>query len=137
MNNNLRILLFIAVFGIIFGCASNTFAQTAPPIKVGAYDEIEPTNADVIAAANFAVKMQAKKQRANIKLVAVNYATRQVVAGMNYQVCMNVETTDRKTKIAAPQNVQAIVYRNLGGKYKLTSWTVAACTDAAPNTPVN
>ena len=132
-------MLFIAVFGVIFGCAANTFAQTdAPPIKVvGGFSEVATTDKEVVAAANFAVKTQAKKQKANIKIIAVNYATRQVVAGMNYQVCMNVETTDRKKKTAVPQSVQAIVYKNLKGKYSLTSWAIAACSDAAPVAPPN
>lgn len=121
----------IAVCGIIFGCATNVFAQVEPPM-VGGYRTIEPTNKDVVAATDFAVKKQSKTQKAAIKLVAVNSAMQQVVAGMNYQMCLSVETTDRKTKKAMPQTVQIVVFRNLKGKYELTSWAIAACTDAAP-----
>ena len=129
--------MLIAVVGVIFGCAAKTFAQTDAPVIVGGFSEVDTADKSVVAAANFAVKAQAKKQKMKIKLVAVSYATRQVVAGMNYQVCLNVETTDRKAKTAVPQSVQALVYQNFKGKYKLTSWAIAACTDAAPNVPSN
>jgi hypothetical protein len=125
-------MLFTAVFGVIFGCAANTFAQPEIPI-VGGYGKIDAADKEVVAAANFAVKAQAKKQKAMIKLVAVNNAARQVVAGMNYQVCLSIETTNRKTKVAAPQTVQAIIFKNLKGKYKLTRWAVADCADAEPS----
>jgi len=135
MKNTLRKFLLIAVGGIIFGCAANAFAQTAEPI-VGGYNKIETSDKEVVAATDFAVKKQSKTQKTAIKLVAVNNAAKQVVAGMNYQVCLSVETIDRKTKTNAPQTVQAVVYRDLKGKYKLTSWAIAACTDAAPVVPV-
>ncbi len=145
MKNNTRskvqTLIFVVFCAIFFGSATNVSAQNNPtnspaPI-VGGYSKADPTDAQIVAAANFAVKAQAKKQKANIRLVAVNNAAKQVVAGVNYQICLSVETTDRKTKTATPQIVQTIVYQTLNNKYKLTSWAVAACTDAAPITPVN
>ena len=137
MKNNLRTALIIAACGIIFGGAANTFAQTAEPPTVGNYRAVDAADKDVVAAANFAVKERAKNQKAKIKLVAVNQAARQVVAGTNYQVCLSVETTDRKTKAAVPQIVQAVIYQDLKQKYKLTSWAIAACADAAPVVPTN
>lgn len=121
-------MLLIAVFGVIFASASNTFAQVSEPM-VGGYSKAETSDKAVVAAANFAVKAQAKKQKAKIKLISVNTAAKQVVAGMNYQMCLSVETVERKKKIAAPQFVQVVVYQNLSSKYSLTSWTTAACAD--------
>ena len=129
-------MLILAVFGVILGGAANTFAQIPEPI-VGGYGKVDTTDKEVVAATNFAVKKQGKTQQAMIKLVAVNNAARQVVAGINYQICLSVETTDRKTKVAVPQTIQAIVFKNLKGKYKLTSWAVAACADVAPIAPTN
>ena len=128
--------MFIAVCGIIFGCAANGFAQVDVPM-VGGYAKVNVADRTVVAAANFAVKAQAKKQKSVVKLIAVNNAASQVVAGMNYQICLSVETTDRKTKTAVSQIVQAIVYQNLQNKLKLMSWTVAACADVAPIVPIN
>lgn len=139
--NKLQTLIVVAFCAVFFGSAANAFAQTnptgMPEPMVGGYNKAGLTDAQVVAAANFAVKTQAKKQKAKIKLVAVNNAAKQVVAGMNYQVCLSVETTDRQTKTVTPQIVQAVVYQTLKNKYQLTSWTVAACTDAAPIAPVN
>jgi len=126
MKNNLKIFSTLAAFVLIGAFAVNNFAQ----IKTGGYKKIAKTDAAVVAAANFAVKAQAKKQKSKIKLVTVNNAARQVVAGMNYQMCLSVETTDRKKKTAAPQFVQVVVYQNIKNKYSLTSWTIAACADA-------
>ncbi len=131
MKNNLRTFLMIAVIGIIFGCAANTFAQIPEPM-VGGYRTIDASDKAVVAAADFAVKKQAKTRKAVINLVAVNSAMQQVVAGMNYQMCLSVEVADRKMKKTVPQTVQTVVFRDLKGKYKLTSWAIAACTDAAP-----
>ncbi len=127
--------MLIAVCGIIFGCAANSFAQADVPM-VGGYAKVDAADRAVIAAANFAVKAQAKKQKSVVKFIAVNNAARQVVAGMNYQICLSVETTDRKTKTAVPQIVQAFVYQNLKSKLELISWTVAACADVAPIVPI-
>ncbi len=121
----------IAVCAVVFGSAANAFAQTSPPI-VGGYGTAETTDNEVRAAANFAVKAQAKKQKTVIKLISVNNAAKQIVAGTNYQICLSVEATDRKKKTAVPQTIQTVVYKNLKGKYQLTSWTIAACADAAP-----
>ena len=127
--------MIIAVCGIVFGNAAQSFAQTAEQI-VGGYNKADIADREVVAAANFAVKAEAKKQTASFKLVAVNNAARQVVAGMNYQVCLSVERSDRRKKAVVPQVAQVVVYRNLKGKYSLTSWTIAACTDAAPVVPI-
>lgn len=125
----------IAIGGVIFGCAANVSAQT-DALTVGGFNSIAATDKEVVAATNFAVKKQSKTQKGKIKLVAVNNAAQQVVAGTNYQVCLSVETLDGKTKTPTPQTVQAVVFRDLKGKYKLTSWAIAACTDAAPVAPM-
>ena len=130
MKSKLLMMLLIAVGGVLLGGATNVAAQTVP--TVGGYSSTEAKAPEVAAAAAFAVKTQAKKAKEKIKLVAVNSAARQVVAGMNYQMCLNVETTDRRAKTAVSQIVQAVVYKNLKGKYSLTSWTIAACGETAP-----
>jgi len=90
------------------------------------------TDAEVVTSANFAVRAQAKKQRAKIKLVAVSRAEKQTVAETNYRLCLQVETLDNGKKTAVPQTVQTIVFRSLKQKYQLTSWAVAACAVEMP-----
>ena len=128
-------MMIFAAFGVIFSAAKTTAAQQTENLKtpvVGGYSTAAVTDAEVVAAANFAIKAQAKKQRAKIKLVAVSRAEKQIVAGTNYRLCLQVETLENGKKTAVPQTVQTIVFRSLKQKYQLTSWAIAACTDEIP-----
>lgn len=130
-------MFIIAVCAVFFGGAQAVRAQTdviREPIA-GGYSTVETTDLEVVTAANFAVKAQAKKQRAKIKLVNVVRAEQQVVAGRNYQMCLQVEVLEKGRKTAVPQTVQTVVFLNLKQKRSLTSWAIAACADAAPVTP--
>ena len=130
MKVNLRMLIVCAALGFIFGAATKNFAQTRmKEPMVGGYNSVAATDAQVVGAANFAVKTQAKKQQSKIKLVAARRAERQVVAGMNYRLCLQVEVKEKGKKTFVPQTVQTIVFLNLKRKYELTSWAIAACED--------
>ena len=76
----------IFAFGIFF-----TFAVSISQAQmmVGNYREASKTDETVVSAANFAVKKQSEKpQNASLKLVAIEKAEKQVVAGMNYRMCL-------------------------------------------------
>ncbi len=121
-------MLIIAALGIVFGCAASGFAQTDMKVPIaGGYGEADAANAEVVAAAKFAVKMQAKKQRAKITLVSVNQAERQVVAGLNYRLCLKVETAKKGKKPAESKIIEAVVFQNLKQKLALTSWRETDC----------
>jgi hypothetical protein len=49
-----------------------------------------------------------------------------VVAGINYRLCLKVSTESDD----APQDVKAIVYRNLKKEYSLTSWEEESCGES-------
>jgi hypothetical protein len=51
-------------------------------------------------------------------LVMIHGAQKQVVAGMNYQIRFTVKN-DGKI-----QNIVAVVYKDLKGRYSLSSWMV-------------
>ena len=123
MKKNLRTSLMLFACAIIFGCAAKSFAQQPVVPVVGGYASASITDKEVAAAANYAVKAEAKKMHAKIRLVSITSAEQQVVAGINYRVCLNVETTSRGKKDAMPEMVQATVYKNLKQKYSLTGWT--------------
>lgn len=106
----------------IFGGAAVCFGQDET--IAGGYVEADIANADVVAAANFAVKKRSKALRAAISLVTIEKAKTQVVAGMNYEVCMEVEVKRKSDKKADRQFARAVVYRNLKNKFSLTGWTV-------------
>lgn len=122
--------MLLAVFGIFLGGVQENFAQTEPPEQmVGNYRNVPVTESRVISAANYAVKTQAKKQKAKIKLIAISKAEKQVVAGLNFSLCLQIETTGKNRKTAVPQTIQTIVFLDLKQKFRLTSWAIAACTD--------
>lgn len=128
MKNYLQTIL---MFAVVFGCASFSFAQVEAPM-VGGYRKADTTDAQIVSAANFAVKAQAKKQKSKIRIIAVSDAEQQVVAGMNYKLCLQVETVEKNRKTAVPQTIQTIVFRDLKQKYELKSWAIADCADETP-----
>ena len=124
-------MIVFAALGLILSCTAVSFGQDKEPIT-GGYQNVEVSAAQIVSAANFAVKAQAKKQRAKIKLIEIKKAEQQVVAGMNFNMCLQVETRDKRKKTSVPQTVQAIVFLNLKQKYELTSWAIAACAEEKP-----
>ncbi len=124
MRKNIRIIMIIAALGVVFGSVSASFAQ----IKVGGYRAISVEDAGAVEAAEFAVKTQSKKEEMKMSVESIKKAERQVVAGMNYKLCIEVyypseeDETDGVLIFA-----QAIVYKDLKGNFKLTSWMEAEC----------
>ena len=74
-----------------------------------------------MAAARFAIRKQSGRLHARISLVSIKRSEVQVVAGLNYRICMTVRI-NRKAK-----NVTVVVYKDLKQKYSLTSWTPGDC----------
>jgi hypothetical protein len=112
----LRISIFVLVGCFILSAASNASAQ-----MTGAYGLAEKNDLQIKAAANFAVRAEGKRVRHSVTLLSINKAEQQVVAGMNYKVCMRVRD-GRKNRWAT-----AVVYRDLRGKRSLTSWDWGNC----------
>lgn len=78
----------------------------------GGFAAAPPTDVQVQAAAKFAVLARDSQ----LKLLGVDQAQRQVVAGMNFRLRLKVE--DHGTNRIA----DAVVWRKLDGKHELTSW---------------
>jgi hypothetical protein len=106
---------------IIFLSAGVCFGQR--DAVAGGYVDADATNADVVAAANFALKKRGKAQKAVVSLVSISRARMQVVAGTNYEVCVEIDVKRKADKKADRQFARAVVYRNLKNKFSLTSWT--------------
>ena len=79
-----------------------------PPL-VGGFSQTATTDAEVLKAAQFAVKAHDVK----LTLQSVNAAEQQVVAGINYK--LRLTTSDGR-------KADAVVWRKLDGSHKLTSW---------------
>ncbi len=130
MLKNVLVLIFCAAFFLFFGGAVKNSAQTPmDEPMVGDYRRIAVTDSPVVAAAAHAVKARAKKQRNKIKLLAVSQAEKQVVAGTNFRLCLQIEILPQGNQPKLPQTVQAIVFLNLKQKFTLTDWAIAACAE--------
>lgn len=122
MKKKFSICAAIAALFIVLTAASASFAQTDQ--IVGGYGEADVKAKDVVAAAKFAVKKGAAKEKATISLVTIKQARMQVVAGLNYEVCLEVNYK-KSGKKAVKRYVKAVVYKNLKKVQSLTSWTLS------------
>jgi hypothetical protein len=129
MKKSLRALMILFAFGVIFGGAAAQAQGTRPPI-VGGYKVAATDDAGVVAAAEWAVGEQGRQQSTTIRLVSVEHAEQQVVAGMNYRLCLKVEVVDEENNVETTQDVKVLVYRSLQKQYTLRSWEDAECGDS-------
>ena len=113
-----RLSVFVFAFLLIAAFAAKTPAQQI----AGGYSSADVKSADVKAAAVFAVAKEAKKDRRKLRLVSVAEAEKQVVAGLNYKVCLKVRD-GKKTRTAT-----AVVYQNLKQKLSLSDWNWDKCS---------
>lgn len=121
MNKRLfSIMLSIGVFMTLAVSAAS--AQ-----RVGGYKEVSASDAAVQAAAEFAVNAQAEKSEKEISLVDVIKAERQVVQGSNYRMCLKVTSQGEVDEADATHFVQVVVYVDLKGNRKLSSWVASDC----------
>lgn len=109
-------LSFLLAFCFIGFTAQSAAAQIA-----GGYNPVSKNDPQVRAAAKFAVAAESKRVKHVITLISIRKAQQQVVAGMNYEVCLQVRDGRRVRRATA------VVYRNLQGKRSLTSWDWGEC----------
>lgn len=112
------IALVFALFGSVVVLAQ----------KTGGYREIDKADEGAVAAAEFAVKDQSDKKELTHKLVSVEKAESQVVAGINYRLCLKVSYQKQGEDAESTEFVQVVVFRSLQKEYSLTSWTEEACS---------
>ena len=91
-------------------------AEPALPI-VGGYQAADVSDKDIKAAAAFAVSAAPKP----FALKEIVSARQQVVAGMNYSLCLRVKGP-KFGLFARGHLVAAKVFRDLDALYQLTSW---------------
>jgi hypothetical protein len=105
-------------------CAKPGASTAATPIQVGGYRATAKTDPNAVAAADFAITAQSAKTGYAFKLVDLVKAERQVVAGSNYKLCMQVSADGDEAFY-----VLAVVYVDLKKNSKLTSWADSDCGD--------
>ncbi|MGB5012467.1 MAG: cystatin domain-containing protein [Pyrinomonadaceae bacterium] len=122
MRSNVRMAVVLAAFAAVLTFATASSAQ----IIVGGYKVVAKTDAGVVAAANFAVQAQSENTGREYELEDIVKAERQVVQGSNYRLCMEVSADGSDAF-----HVQAVVYVDLKGNKKLSSWADSSCGDSA------
>ena len=120
--------LFALALGLVFNSAAAVGARQQGP-KVGGYKEVATSAPEVVSAAKFAVAAQARKKETEIRLLSVETAERQTVAGANYRLCLKVEEADAENNVDVTETVRAVVYRSLQNAYTLKSWEPEDCAE--------
>jgi len=123
MNRRIYTGVFLFLLAIGLGGAG-TSAQ-----RLGGYREIDKADEGAATAAEFAVKTESEKKEMTYKLVSVEHAETQTVAGINYRLCLKIGYHKQDDDVDATEFVRVVVYRNLQNQYSLTSWTEENCGD--------
>ena len=122
MKRKLIIAAVASVGLIILG-----FAFTASAQRTGGYREIDKTDAGVVTAADFAVKTHSEQKEMTYRLESIEHAESQVVAGINYRLCLKVGYHKQDDDVDTTEFVRVVVNRNLQNQYQLVSWTEENC----------
>lgn len=93
----------------------------------GAYTKGNTKDAAVAQAAQFALKQQSSQSGQPHTLQQIVQAQTQVVAGLNYRLCMKVSQGQPPKTLT----VMATVYQNLSQEWQLTQWDVVKNCAAA------
>ena len=124
MKRNLRIIAILVAL-IVFGGVIAVSAQRI----LGGYQPVAKDNPEVVAAADFAVEEQSKKQDMTYKLVAIENAERQSASGSNFRMCLKVGYHKEDDDVDTTEFVKVVVHRDLQQEHSLTSWTQENCGD--------
>jgi hypothetical protein len=120
-------MIFLALY-LTFGIAPELAAQQP---MVGGYQEAPKADPAVVSAAKFAVGNQQEKQGGSISLVSIKRAETQLVAGVNYRLCLKVKVNGKS------QTVTTVVYKALNDQQSLTSWEAGGCKKDVAKKPEN
>ncbi len=119
-----KIIFCSFAFLFAFGLHASGSRVSAQEPVVGGYGDTSIRDRDVRKAANFAVKQRSANVRGNFTLISIRKAEVQVVAGLNYRICMRVR--DGRGRIST---VTTVVYKNLKKRMSLTRWKAGGCSE--------
>jgi hypothetical protein len=112
----LKVLFFLALVCVSACSPDKSVDVPLTQARAGAWAPTDPFGHDVQEAARFAVQTFAVQNKSRVLFKEVTQARQQVVAGLNFQLQLQV------TLDGAPRNVSVTVWRQLGGDYLLQSW---------------
>ena len=119
----LRSIILLS-FALLFFASASVKKVAAQDQIVGGYGDISVKSKDAKKFASYAVTTRSAKTGAKITLVKIQKAEQQVVAGLNYRICMTVREGRHK-----PYTATAVVYQDLRNKRSLSKWKKGACSD--------
>lgn len=123
LNMSSGTLFFVMAINTLSACSpaanapSSEASEPASTTQAGGWSAADPLSSEVQEAARFAVQTMAVQSQSRILYKDVIQASQQVVAGLNYQLQLQV-TQDGVARVA-----QAKVWRQLDGRHALTEWT--------------
>lgn len=121
MKKHIIFCSFVALFLFgIFAAESRVSAQE----MTGGYGDASVLDKDVRKAANIAIANRSRSTGKTLTLVKIIKAEVQVVAGLNYRVCMSVREGRKRAK-----TVTAVVYKDLRNRRSLTNWKTGGCSE--------
>ena len=110
-------LWIIAVLIVVLSAPLSSIPAMAEPGMPGGWSTVTTDDPQVKAAGDQAVSAQAKATGESLKLLSIEAASRQVVAGLNYRLGLRVSRNGRQT------TATAMVWAKLDGSYQLTDWS--------------
>src|SRR5215204_3813264 len=109
MRKSFRTTLVVLALGVVFGSLAVSAGARRQGPTVGGYKPLAADAPEAVSAAKFAVAAQARKQQTQIRLISVEAAERQTVAGANYRLCLKVEEADTENNVDVTETVRAVV----------------------------
>ena len=123
MTNTAILKYALATIMLAGGMAISAAAQT--PDMVGGYSDAKTSDKEIVRASKVALRDHSRKEGHSVTLVKINKAEKQVVAGMNYRLCMSV----RRGRHGKVHTVTAVVYEPIRKPWRLTNWQEGGCKD--------
>ena len=112
---------------VLFLLAIGLGGVAASAQRTGGYREIDKSDEAAATAAEVAVKAESEKKEITYKLISIEHAETQTVAGINYRLCLKVGYHKADDEAETTEFVRVVVYRNLQNQYSLTSWAQENC----------
>jgi len=123
MKMNRRMFALLVLFLLAIGLGG----VAASAQRTGGYREIDKSDEAAATAAEVAVKAESEKKEITYKLISIEHAETQTVAGINYRLCLKVGYHKADDEAETTEFVRVVVYRNLQNQYSLTSWAQENC----------
>ncbi len=107
----------LVLTAVLTACAADCLEKPDQRALAGGYSSVE-IDPDVRKVADFAVRARSENAGKPLRLVKILKAERQVVAGLNFRLAIEIADGD-KSFVA-----HAVVWKKLDGSMVLTSWNI-------------